>query len=228
MARAFCAYLELLTEGKLNRRFPTSRAWARFAYVTLAIAAIDSSGSRARALDIATDASMRYQVIEGWGAALWGETSRDPRFRAAYRDAGMNIVRLNMAKEVLVHSPSDYATPVPLTSNLQANVDRMNFRPNQDLVAKAEFTQWLKQNALEPDRVKVSASPWTPPHWMKGPTGETQNFVGVTPNYPTPFLSNMVVPWQQHNPIPTGDSVGGRLKTEDPEVLRQYGEYLAA
>lgn len=182
----------------------------------------------ASALDVVTDSTVRYQTIEGWGTALWRETSKDPRFRAAYRDAGMNIVRLDMSKEVLVHSANDWATPVPLGSELQANVDQMNFRANNEIQAKAEFAQWLSQNALEPDRVKVSASPWTPPHWMKGPTGATQNFVGVTDNHPTPFLSNMVVPWQQNNPIPTGDSVGGRLKTEDPEILRQYGEYLAA
>src|SRR3712207_3550011 len=80
------------------------------------------------ALDVMTNIANRHQSIVGWGTALWGDTSRDPRFRAAYRDAGMNIVRLNMAKEVLVASPTDYATPVPLGSNLDANVERMNFR----------------------------------------------------------------------------------------------------
>ncbi|TVR50455.1 MAG: hypothetical protein EA425_10030, partial [Puniceicoccaceae bacterium] len=92
-----------------------------------------------------------------------------------------------------------------------------------------DTAEWLAENALEPERVRIVGSLWTPPHWMKGPTGESSDFVGIAgTNTPTPFLSDMVVPWMQANPRPTGDSVGGRLKTEDPWTLEQYGRYIAS
>jgi O-glycosyl hydrolase len=180
---------------------------------------------------VSTNVNQRYQTIDGWGTCLaeWDSGARSiyrsTDWRNAYRDLGCNILRVAMNKEVLVHA-NDYSIPIELGTSLQGNVDLMDFTWTDDLRIWGETAQWLNQNALEPDRVKISGSPWTPPHWMKGPTGNSQDFVGITGDYPTPWLSN------QHNPYTpdskTGASIGGRLKTEDPWTMQQYGRYMAA
>ncbi len=185
--------------------------------------------------EIFTDASVRFQKIEGWGTCMisWslGDTPyNDPAWRAAYRDAGCNILRIPMVKEVLVadRADPDYRVPVPLGADLQANISRMQF-DIEPLKTWAGVASWLRTNALEPDRVRISGSLWTPPHWMKGPTGATQNWVGdwkgTAGTHPTPWLSGDYADWV---PDGTGDSIGGRLKTEDAATLQMYGRYLAA
>jgi O-glycosyl hydrolase len=179
------------------------------------------------------------QRIEGWGTTVGGNHQR-AEWRAAYRDLGMNILRVPMDNEVLAASRTNWATPVELTDDMAANLALMEVNAPQNLNPerleigfdrvdpKGATAQWLANNALEPERVKISGSPWTPPHWMKGPTGFEQDFVGVTDEHPTPFFSDEVVPWRANNPRSTGSSVGGRLKTEDPWTVDQYGKFMAS
>ncbi len=67
---------------------------------------------------------------------------------------------------------------------------------------------------------------------MKGPTGKTQTWVGNpphdSPELPTPWLSNQANHWMNGRTSNSGDSIGGRLRTDDADVLEQYGRYLAA
>ncbi len=87
----------------------------------------------ARASETVTvDRTTTYQTMQGWGACLYGnddaaETYGDPRFRQAWVDAGFNIVRIPMVKEVLVHPSGDFSTPVRLADDLEANLRLMNF-----------------------------------------------------------------------------------------------------
>lgn len=189
-------------------------------------------GPAAAQLVAETHLDRPQQLIEGWGTSLahWDENARavyeTDAFRAAYRDLGLNILRVDMQKEVLVASPTDFRTPVPLGNNLASNINAMDFSV-EGVVAYGQLAQWLSANALEPERFRLTGSLWTPPHWMKGPTGVEQDFIGKTPKVPTPFLSGEHVPWNANNPIANGASVGGRLKTEDPQTLDQYGKYIA-
>ncbi len=189
---------------------------------------------------ITTSLDKPQQVIEGWGTAVGGN-HQSLAWREAYRDLGMNILRVSMRKEVLVADPNDWTVPVELTDDMATNLQRMDIDAPQNLNAgrytvgfermdpAGSTAQWLAANAFEPERVKISGSPWTPPHWMKGPTGAEQDFVDVPgTTTPTPFFSDEVVPWRAGNPRSTGDSVGGRLKTEDPWTLDQYGKYIAS
>ena len=132
-----------------------------------------------------------------------------------------------MDQYVLVHPSGDQRIRIPLSNDLQANIDLFDFRATSTLVKLGETAQWLSENALEPERARIVGSFWTPPHWMKGPTGRTQNFVGITQNYPTPFTAGEAaeVTWL---PDGHGDSIGGRLRTEDPVNLAEYGQYAAA
>jgi O-glycosyl hydrolase len=181
---------------------------------------------------LTVDAFGRFQSVEGWGTSMigWdlGNTPyQDPRWRNAYRDLGMNILRVPMSKEVLVHSTGDMTRPVVLGTSLQSNVNLMNFDAGA-LPVWGGMASWLATNAIEPDRVKIVGSVWSPPHWMKGPTGQNQSWVGdpQARQYPTPWLSGQHNPWGPN--YNGGDSIGGRLRTENSGLLQQYGRYLAA
>ena len=70
----------------------------------------------ALAAQVTVDVTTRHQTIEGWGTCMisWnlGATPyTDPAWRAAYRDLGLNILRVRMLKEVLVDASGDMAVP---------------------------------------------------------------------------------------------------------------------
>jgi O-glycosyl hydrolase len=164
--------------------------------------------------------------------------------------AGMNILRMSMPKDVLVDSSGNYNTQVPLTSNVQSNIAEMNFNTS-DVQQAGQTAQYLSQHT---SNFQLIADSWSPPAWMKGPvldpsTGQptTSQWVGNptsdSPAFPTPWLSNQYNAYY-NNPTGTttnnngptnthflgysGDSIGGRLKTEDPKILAQFGQYMAA
>ena len=175
-----------------------------------------------------------HQTIQGWGTCLYDdararEAYRDERFLEAYRDAGFNIVRIPMVKEVLVDASGDFSKPVRLTDDLEANLALMDFHvgPLDDF---AHVARWLGENGELP--VKIVGSVWTPPHWMKGPTGLSSTYVGNppsdNPSHPTPWLSGTDTHWNNGRSFNNGNSIGGRLRTEDVDNLEQYGRYLAS
>jgi O-glycosyl hydrolase len=198
---------------------------SRFIILTQAVSLALCVFADVRAADVYIDPGVRFQTIEGWGTCMIGwslsETPyNDSAWRDAYRDLGCNILRLPLIKEVLVadRQNPDYRVPVPLGANLQSNVALMDFQI-APLTTWGDFAAWLRANALEPDRVKIEGSLWSPPHWMKGPTGASQYHVlDANISHPTPWLSETT----------RGDSIGGRLKTEDPAILQMYGRYIAA
>lgn len=171
---------------------------------------------------VTVDLSARHQTIEGWGTCMityrLAETPyRDPAWRSAYRDLGLNILRVNMKKDVLVDSSGNMAVPVPLGPDIDANVTKMNFS-HPKVAVSGEMATWLRENALEPDRVRITGAVWSPPHWMKGPTGNRQHHAkDPSVKKPTPWLSSGT----------KGDSIGGRL-LQTPENLEQFARYFAA
>lgn len=164
----------------------------------------------------------RFQTIEGWGTCMiyWSIGSTpyyNETWRQTYRDLGCNILRVDMAREVLIHSSGNHATPVPLEDNLDTNVAKMNFKIDLASVY-GDMAKWLTVNALEPERVKIVGSFWSPPHWMKGPTGfSTYHVNNPSVSKPTPWLANGT----------SGDSIGGRL-LQTPDNLEQFGRFVAA
>lgn len=174
------------------------------------------------AQEVTIDVASREQTIEGWGTSMvfWNlpETPyEDLAWRRAYRDLGLNILRINMNKEVLVDASGDLAVPVALGPDVGSNVAKMDFA-NSKTKVYGDMAVWLRQNALEPDRVKISGSLWSPPHWMKGPTGMRQHHVtNPSVKKPTPWLADGT----------DGDSIGGRL-LQTPRNLEQFGRYVVA
>jgi O-glycosyl hydrolase len=176
----------------------------------------------AHAIEIKIDPGRRYQTIEGWGSSLisWDQENTaydDPRWRAAFRELGVNILRIDLAKEALIDDSGDPTVAVVLEEDIQSNIARMNFA-HPRIKVFGDMAVWLKANALEPEQVKIVGSLWTPPHWMKGPTGFEQSHVTApTGKHPTPWL----------NEQSKGDSIGGRL-LQSPQNLQQFGRYIAA
>lgn len=215
-----------------------------------------TTGAIAQPLVVTIDPGERHQTIEGWGTFL-GETNAATR--QAYKNLGMNIMRMSMPKEVLYADPNNLSIRVPLSDDIDANVALMDF----DHSAVAGFgatAAWMRDNV--PD-FKLIADSWSPPHWMKGPTGASSQWIGNpvnrwvrdytnnnqwtqitnSPAFPTPWFSNQYNGWQDYMNIPanpnnepgnphfigySGDSIGGRLRTEDPTTLREFGQYMAA
>lgn len=190
--------------------------------VALFMAATMMTLACTRTEHVTVDMTTRNQTIEGWGTSMifWNR-SRTPyqelAWRRAYRDLGLNVLRVIINKEVLVDNGGDMSVPVPLGADIESNIAKMNF-DNPKTKVYAEMAVWLRKNALEPGRVKISSSVLSPPHWMKGPTGDRQYHVkDPSVRKSTPWLSGGT----------SGDSIGGRL-LQTPKNLEQFGRYLAA
>jgi O-glycosyl hydrolase len=193
------------------------------ALLFMSAALVQAAAAAEQVFELRLNPEAQHQTIEGWGTCLifWDLANtpyQSPAWRKAFREAGCNILRIDMKKDVLVASGGHLADPVTLSDDLDANVKLMNFdNPKAAVFGRMAF--WLSKNALEPERVRIVGSVWSPPHWMKGPTGNRQSWVGPggEAKRPTPWLSNER----------DGDSIGGRL-LQTPENLRQFARYLAA
>jgi len=194
--------------------------WPIVVAVTLVLIA---GAAVARAATVTIDEGTRYQTIDGWGASIvsWSELAgpdslyHDPRFIRAYaRELGCNILRVQCNPHALTGPSGRLDDPVELGPDLDENIAKFNFEEPRVKIF-GQVAQYLRDNALEPDRVKFMADFWTPPHWMKEATGATASFAG-RPARPTPFVT-----WQG------SDTVGGRLK-QTPENLQQFARYIAA
>jgi len=176
------------------------------------------------AATVTIDPNTRYQFIEGWGACPAGWYAGEPYYqddwRIAFRDLGCNILRLPMVKEVLIAPDGNYATPVTLADDVQTNVNLMDFT-GSGLPEYMALATWLTQNAYEPCEVKVVPDIWSPPHWMKGPTGYSQYFVGDPTQTPYP------TPWLEGCGGTCGSSIGGRL-LQTSYNLEQFGRFVTA
>jgi VCBS repeat-containing protein len=131
----------------------------------------------AQALTVTVDEGVQYQTIEGWGACQYPDENRDPslyvdqRWRDAFRDAGMNIIRLNVTPAISVQPGGDHEGPeAPMTGDLAADAATFNFE-QESFKYSDELAAWLHQGILEPERAKVVGGIWSVCHWAKAPTG---------------------------------------------------------
>ena len=142
-------------------------------------------GSLTNAQTITIDETTTYQVIEGWGAcAGLNALVSDSRARSAYKYLGCNIIRVAIEPCILMAPGGDLNGPfVDITADIDDNITKFNFEHSR-YYHWDNVVEWLAVNALEPDRVKIVGSCWSPPNWAKAPTGayvDTGYGAGVTP-----------------------------------------------
>jgi O-glycosyl hydrolase len=123
------------------------------------------------------DIGTTYQTIDGYGTHMNADSSlADPNLRNAYRDAGFNMVRLEVGPQLYTFNKGgDLSIPIPIDANYSANIARFNFE-HGGWSHLDDFVKWVKQNAMEPDRFKLTGAVWSPPHWLKIATGTLINW----------------------------------------------------
>ncbi len=164
------------------------------------------------AADVTIDAGTRYQTIDGFGSALafwltspYNQTAWQNMY---YQDLGSSMLRVDMRASALEGSDGNWLTPVTLGTDLAANIAQFDFTAYG--VPVFGTTAQAGQN-LKLDQLKVVASIWTPPHWMKG--AELDPWSGQ-PNGNQPVVNGM-------------DSSGGTL-IDTTDNLAQFGRYVAS
>ncbi len=165
---------------------------------------------------VTIDETTTHQTIEGWGTAsyvedwIWGNQDA----KDAYVNLGCNIFRVHIVPGIFTDPSGDLSGPeVPLGSDINTNITKFDFEVN-DFRYNDEMVNWLSTNALEPSRVKIIASIWSPPHWTKAPTGLSTNSVCGDPEAVTPFIGCF-----------GGASVGGTW--DDGTYQNDYFQYNA-
>ncbi len=169
---------------------------------------------------VTVDLSTAYQTIDGFGTAQYGTTfgfyETDAYQQMYFSDLGASMLRIALPFEALTAAPNDYATPVVLGDDLQANIDKFDFAypklASFGAVAAASKTKALANGG----GFKLFASMWTPPHWMKGEEVDPQT---GQPNGTQPQVVLGSTGWWS--------SAGGSL-IDTPANLEQYGRYVAA
>ena len=121
-------------------------------------AAAVSSGAGLPTVELAYDKTQRFQTWDGAGASMdtwrFGGSYNDPQFyNDVVGDVGVNIVRVALWQGL--ENVNDNADPDVL------NLDGFS---SQSLAPAMTFVQQFQKR--NPD-VKVLASVWTPPYWMK-------------------------------------------------------------
>jgi len=163
---------------------------------------------------VTLDASTTYQTIQGWGTApLFPSSVTNAQAGAIMRDAGFNVVRVTAGPgEFTATTGGNLTTPVPISSNLDDNVTK--FDVNGMASGEAGLIKWLETNALEPDRVKMIGSLWSPPHWMKVSTGTLMTWNNGTQSGYDPIL-----PYGANG----GNTAGGRI---NPTMYTDWARFV--
>jgi O-glycosyl hydrolase len=144
-----------------HRRSVFRVAWIAFGFACLA-------ARSARAVDVTVDGGARRQTMDGFGSCITAAkgTYDNPAWRDMWaRDMGCTILRVGVDPYVLTSgSAGDPTIPVPLGSDINANIALMDFETEGQeyfgIMAAAAAATTL-------DEFKVLACLWSPPHWMK-------------------------------------------------------------
>ncbi len=136
----------------------------------------DSSGS---GLQLAIDESTRYQTIDGWGVSLTGASSwllsqqlsvekREEVMESLFGPTGIG---LSMLRQTLGASDFNLATYSYNDGEEDPELTRFSIEPDRDFILPR-----VKDALAVNPQIKVMASPWSPPGWMKS----SGNLIGGT------------------------------------------------
>jgi autotransporter-associated beta strand protein len=159
-----------------------------------------------------------FQTIEGYGTHLNLDSSlTDPTLLSAYVDAGFNMVRLEVGPSLYtLQNSGDLTIPIPIEADLDANIARFDFERG-GWAELDDAIRWMRDNSMEPERFRLTGSVWSPPHWLKIPTGTQINWTnwdGTARSDYGPFLP--------YGPT-GGNSGGGRV---DPAHYQEMARWV--
>jgi glucosylceramidase len=163
--------------------------------------ALTLPGGGLQATRIQVDAGVRYQVMEGFGAALTDAAAWNIQYRLTpdQRDAlmtslfsptdGIGISYLRVPVGSSDYSKTSYTYNDMPAGQQDPNLDQFSIA--HDL---AYIIPQLKQATTLNPQLKIMASPWSPPAWMKTPN--VINGGSMNPTY-YPALANYFVKFVQ-------------------------------
>ncbi|HLL87901.1 MAG TPA: hypothetical protein VK324_01225, partial [Tepidisphaeraceae bacterium] len=175
------------------------------------------------AVDVAIDGATMFQTIDGFGAMAPSYTAE--RASLLYGDMGASMVRIALSSRAL-RAPGDTqyntpVTPVTLGPDLAENIAKFNFAASR--VGNVLETVKASKSLATDGPVKVIASIWSPPHWMKG--AEVNPWTGAYVDR-DPVTDGTQHVWPLVNYY-GNESSGGSLY-DTPENLTQFARYVAA
>ena len=146
-------------------KFPTKLSFC-FVLALVPFLTAPLSAQTTQPVNITVNTSQTFQTIEGFGTALSSETPVwEPQLLQMYtQDLGATILRVPLMPDILPNQ-------VTLGPDLQSNINLFNF---QGYFPQTNWGQFANQaDAAENGQLKIIASIWSPPPWMK--TNDSQN-----------------------------------------------------
>ncbi len=178
-------------------------------------------------VSITVSNSQRFQTIQGFGTALYSESPVwDTRYLQEYtKDLGASILRIPLNPDILPNQ-------VTLGPDLQSNVNLFNFMGNYPQTNWGNFANQAVAN--KQDQMKLIASIWSPPPWMKTTNNQNGGYLIQTPDNLTQFgryVAAYVKGFQQSYGVPLyGVSIQNELRFWEPYPSTVYSptDYVAA
>ena len=129
---------------------------------------------------ISVNTSQQFQTIEGFGTCLFSQTPVwMPQLLQMYtQDLGSSIMRIPLMPDILPNQ-------VTLGPDVQSNINLFNF---QGYFPQTNWGQFANQVvANKQDQMKLIASIWSPPPWMKTNNNQNGGYLIQTPDNLTQF-----------------------------------------
>jgi O-glycosyl hydrolase len=199
--------------------FP-SKLIARFAVVVLLLTASQGWAQTTQPVSINVNQGTRFQKIEGLGTALASDSHVwNSQFLQMYtQDLGASILRVALTPDILPNQ-------VTLGPDVQSNISLFNFMGNYPQTNWGQFAQ--QATAATNGQLKVIASVWSPPAWMKTTNSWNGGSLIQTPANLTQFARYMaayVKGFQQSYGVPLyAVSIQNELRFWEPYPSTVYG-----
>jgi glucuronoarabinoxylan endo-1,4-beta-xylanase len=206
--------------------FP-SKLIVRFAVSLLLVTAARGWGQTTQPVSITVNQTTKFQKIEGFGTALSSDSHVwVPQYLQMYtQDLGASILRIPLTPDILPNQ-------VTLGPNVQANINLFNFMGNYPQTNWGQFAG--QAVAATGGQMKLIASVWSPPPWMKTTDSQNGGSLIQTQANLTQFARYMaayVEGFQQSYGVPLyAVSIQNELRFWEPypSTVYGFGDYVNA
>lgn len=184
-------------------------------------------GQTAQPVAITVNAATRYQTIQGFGTALGSDSPVwTSQLQNIYtQDLGASILRVPLTPDIVPNQ-------VTFGPDVQSNINLLNLYGDYPQSNWGGFAQYATANAQ--DSMKVIASIWSPPPWMKTNNSQYGGSLIQTPDNLQQFaryVASYVVGFQQAYGVPLyAISIQNELRFSEPYPSAVYNptQYVAA